>query len=63
MVDALYALQGLVPVRDALWDATKADVVACIFIQLGNVLTGHVHRETLGNGRTGLAEAVGRPRP
>ncbi len=43
MVDALYALQGLVPVRDALRDATIADIVACIFIQLGIVLTGHVH--------------------
>jgi hypothetical protein len=62
MVDALYALQGLVPTRDALRDATIADVVACIFIQLGVVLTGHAHRhrETLGNGQTGLAEGVSR---
>jgi len=43
MVDALYALQGPVSVRDALKDATIADIVACIFIQLGIVLTGHVH--------------------
>ena len=43
MVDALYALQGVAPVRDALRDATIADIVASIFIQLGIVLTGHVH--------------------
>jgi hypothetical protein len=43
MVDALYALQGLVPVRDALRDATIAHIVTCIFIQLGIVMTGHVH--------------------
>ncbi len=56
MVDALYALQGLVPARDALRDATIADIVACIFIQLGVVLTGHVHRHRerlLGTGRRG----------
>ena len=43
MVDTLYGLQGVVPVRDALRDATIADIVACIFIQLGIVLTGDVH--------------------
>jgi len=42
-MEELYALQGLVPARDALRDAAIADVVACIFIQLGVVLTGHVH--------------------
>jgi hypothetical protein len=36
MVDALYALQGVVPVRDALRDATIADIVA-------SLLTRHVH--------------------